>query len=285
MTSSYAAGARATTQTHRCAGRPGDASRTFGSRCSRPRSLFPARSRLIEEHRFFTLHAGRQTGKTTSARWLVEHLDGGGRFHAAWIDRQIAREEPDPAKAQDFGHDVTFVVGTFTAQVGDTSDKATGRPQLSPEQVFAAARTYAEQAFTILDRERTTIAYNHEWLGGLTLSNVVSLASKFTVQQFLIRDNYRRRIEANIPVGLHEFLYALLQGYDAVHLRADVQLGATEQLFNILAGRKLQEAAGQKPCVCITFPILVGLDGKGRMSKSAGNYIALTEPATEQYGK
>lgn len=186
---------------------------------------------------------------------------------------------------QDFGHDVTFVVGTFTAQVGDTSDKSMGRAPLSEEQAFAAARTYAEQSYTILDRNKTTIAYNHEWLSKLTLTDVVSLASKFTVQQFLVRDNYRRRIDANSPVGLHEFLYALLQGYDAVHLRTDVQLGATEQLFNILAGRKLQEAAGQKPCVCITFPILVGLDGKARMSKSTGNYIALTEPADQQYGK
>lgn len=186
---------------------------------------------------------------------------------------------------QEFGHDVTFVVGTFTAQVGDTSDKASGRPRLAPEQVFAAARTYAEQSFTILDREKTTIAYNHEWLSGLTLADVVSLASNFTVQQFLVRDNYRKRLDANSPVGLHEFFYALLQGYDAVHLRADVQIGATEQLFNILAGRKLQEAAGQKPCACITFPILVGMDGKMRMSKSTGNYIALTEAPEQQYGK
>ncbi len=186
---------------------------------------------------------------------------------------------------QELGHDVTFVVGTFTAQVGDTSDKLSGRPRLLPEQVFEAGRTYAEQSFTILEREKTTCAYNHEWLSGLTLSDVVSLASNFTVQQFLVRDNYRKRIEANSPVGLHEFFYALLQGYDAVHLRADVQLGATEQLFNILAGRKLQEAAGQKPCVCITFPILVGTDGKMRMSKSTGNYIALTEAAEQQYGK
>lgn len=186
---------------------------------------------------------------------------------------------------QEYGHDVTFVIGTFTAQVGDTSDKATGRPRLAPEQVFAAAKTYAEQAFTILDRDKTTVVHNHEWLSGLTLTDVVSLASNFTVQQFLVRDNYRKRIEANSPVGLHEFLYALLQGYDAAHLRADVQLGATEQLFNILAGRKLQEALHQRPCVCVTFPILVGLDGKSRMSKSTGNYVALAEPAEEQYGK
>jgi tyrosyl-tRNA synthetase len=186
---------------------------------------------------------------------------------------------------QDFGHDVTFVVGTFTAQVGDTSDKATGRPRLTPEQVFEAAKSYAEQAFTILDRGKTTVVYNHEWLAGLTMADVITLASNFTVQQFLVRDNYRRRIDAGSPVGLHEFFYALLQGHDAVHLRADVQLGATEQLFNILAGRKLQEAAGQKPCIPVTYPILVGMDGKARMSKSTGNYVGLAEPPEEQYGK
>ena len=186
---------------------------------------------------------------------------------------------------QDFGHDVTFVVGTFTAQVGDTSDKATGRPRLSPEQVFEAAKSYAEQAFTILDRSKTTVVRNHEWLARLTMADVISLASSFTVQQFLVRDNYRKRLDAGSPVGLHEFFYALLQGYDAVHLAADVQLGATEQLFNILAGRKLQEARGQKPSIPITFPILVGLDGKARMSKSSGNYVGLAEAPEEQYGK
>ncbi len=186
---------------------------------------------------------------------------------------------------QDFGHDVTFVVGTFTAQVGDTSDKATGRPQLAAEQVFEAAKSYAEQAFTILDREKTRVVYNHEWLTPMTMADVIRLASSFTVQQFLVRDNYRRRLDAGSPVGLHEFFYALLQGYDAVHLKTDVQLGATEQLFNILAGRKLQEAYGQKPSIPITFPILVGLDGKARMSKSSGNYVGLAEAPEEQYGK
>jgi tyrosyl-tRNA synthetase len=186
---------------------------------------------------------------------------------------------------QDFGHDVTFVVGTFTAQVGDTSDKTGARPRLTEEQVLAAAQSYAEQAFTILDRDRTTVVRNHEWLAPLTMADVISLASNFTVQQFLVRDNYRKRIDAGSPVGLHEFFYALLQGYDAVHLRTDVQIGATEQLFNILAGRKLQEAHGQKPCICVTYPILVGLDGKARMSKSTGNYVGLAESPEQQFGK
>jgi tyrosyl-tRNA synthetase len=186
---------------------------------------------------------------------------------------------------QDFGHEVTFLVGTFTAQVGDNSDRASGRPRRTPEQAQAAAEGYAEQCYSILDRERTRVAYNAEWLSALTMSDVIELASHFTVQQFLARDNYRQRIDAGAPVGLHEFMYALLQGYDAVKLRADVQLGATEQLFNIQAGRKLQQAFGQKPCVCLTFPILVGVDGTQRMSKSTGNYVGLRERPEQQFGK
>jgi len=186
---------------------------------------------------------------------------------------------------QDFGHHVVFLIGTFTAQVGDTSDKATGRPRKSEAEVHEAARTYAEQCFKILDRDRTEIAYNSDWLAPLTLADVVELAAQFTVQQFLARDNYKRRIENGDPVGLHEFMYALLQGYDAVHLRCDAQLGATDQLFNIMAGRKLQEAFGQKGSICITYPILVGTDGVKRMSKSTGNTIGLSEPPDEQYGK
>lgn len=186
---------------------------------------------------------------------------------------------------QEFGHQVIFLIGTFTARVGDTSDKSKGRARLSEEEVFAAARTYAEQAYTILDREKTTVSYNHEWLSKLTMPEFASMASEFTVQQFLARDNYQKRLEADNPIGLHEFFYALLQGYDAVHLRADVQIGATEQLFNILAGRKLQQSFNLRPCVCITYPILVGTDGKMRMSKSTGNYVGLTEPPEEQYGK
>lgn len=186
---------------------------------------------------------------------------------------------------QDFGHHVIFVVGTFTAQIGDTSDKLSGRPRKTPEEVAAAAASYADQAYKILDRQRTEVVYNGDWLAEINLAKVVELASHFTVQQFLVRDNYRKRIEANSPVGLHEFMYALLQGWDAVHLRADVQLGATEQLFNIMAGRKLQEAYGQKGCICVSFPILVGLDGKERMSKSKGNYVGIAEPPDEQFGK
>lgn len=186
---------------------------------------------------------------------------------------------------QQLGHHVIVVVGTVTAMVGDTSDRPAGRPRKSAAEVAEAARSYAEQAFTILDPARTEVAANGDWLAGIAMPQILELASTFTVQQFLARDNYRRRMEHGDPVGLHEFLYALLQGYDAVHLRADVQLGATEQLFNIMAGAKLQEASGQPPCVALTFPVLVGTDGTDRMSKSRGNYIGLTDSPGAQFGK
>lgn len=186
---------------------------------------------------------------------------------------------------QRLGHHVIVVVGTMTAMIGDTSDKASGRPRASADDVARAAASYAEQACTILDPARTEVVANGDWLEGLAMPQLLELASTFTVQQSLARDSYRRRMERGDPVGLHELLYALLQGYDAVHLRADVQLGATEQLFNIMAGAKLQETSGQPPCVALTFPVLIGTDGTDRMSKSRGNYIGLTDGPAEQFGK
>jgi tyrosyl-tRNA synthetase len=186
---------------------------------------------------------------------------------------------------QDLGHDVTFLIGTFTGLIGDPSDKDTARAQQTPEQVRENARTYAEQAFKVLDREKTSIRYNGDWLGQLSFADVINLASHFTVQQFLARDNFSKRYEKGDPIWLHEFFYALMQGYDAVAMETDVQIGATEQLFNLLAGRKLQEAYGQRPQICITLPILVGTDGRLRMSKSTGNYIGVNEPPEQQYGK
>jgi tyrosyl-tRNA synthetase len=186
---------------------------------------------------------------------------------------------------QDLGHDVTFLIGTFTGLIGDPSDKDTARPQQTPEQAMENARTYAEQAFKVLDRAKTKIRYNGDWLSQLTFADVINLANHFTVQQFLARDNFSKRYAKGDPIWLHEFFYALMQGYDAVAMETDVQIGATEQLFNLLAGRKLQEAFGQRPQVCITLPILVGTDGQLRMSKSTGNYIGINEPPEEQYGK
>lgn len=186
---------------------------------------------------------------------------------------------------QKFGHDVTFLIGDFTTRVGDPSDKDKLRPTLTVEQIEENARTYAEQAFKILDPAHIHVRYNSKWLSKLSLEDTVKIASNFTVQQFLARDNFKARYEKDQPIWLHEFFYAFLQGYDAVALQADVQLGATEQLFNLLAGRKLQEIFGQRPQVCITFPILVGTDGHTRMSKSAGNYIGIAEPPEIIYGK
>ncbi len=186
---------------------------------------------------------------------------------------------------QDFGHDVTFLIGTFTTLIGDPSDRDEARSQALLEQVRKNAETYAAQAFKILDQKKTTIRYNYEWLSKLTFSDVISMASFFTVQQFLIRDRLRNRYEKNDPIWLRELLYPLAQGYDAVHLKADVQIGATEQLFNLMAGRKLQEAFGLKPQVCLTYPVLVGTDGVHRMSKSRGNYIGVAEAPQDIYGK
>jgi tyrosyl-tRNA synthetase len=186
---------------------------------------------------------------------------------------------------QDLGHHVVFLIGTFTALIGDPSDKDKARPRPSLEQVEENARTYVRQAFRILDPEQTEVRRNGEWLSRLAFQDIIELAANFTVQQFLTRENFARRHERGDAIWLHEFLYALMQGYDAVMLQADVQLGGTEQLFNLLAGRKLQEAFGQRPQVCITFPILVGTDGKLRMSKSMGNYIGVDEPPEVIYGK
>lgn len=178
---------------------------------------------------------------------------------------------------QDLGHEVTFLIGTFTGMVGDASDKEHARRQQSLEESLAKAESYATQVFRILDRSRTIVKYNHEWLGKLTFADVVGLASNFTVQQFLARDNFAKRYANSDAIGLQEFFYALMQGYDAVALQTDVQVGGTEQLFNLMAGRKLMEAHGLRPQIVLTVPILVGTDGVLRMSKSAGNTIGINE--------
>ena len=186
---------------------------------------------------------------------------------------------------QDFGHEVTFLVGDFTGLVGDPSDKNKARPMLSPEQLAANAITYREQAFRILDGERTATRHNAEWLSKLNFADVIQLSSKFTVAQFLRRDNFAKRFERQEAIHLNEFMYALMQAYDALHMRTDVQVGGSEQLFNLMAGRTLQQDAGQQPQIVITLPILVGTDGHDRMSKSTGNYIGIDEPPNDMYGK
>ena len=186
---------------------------------------------------------------------------------------------------QELGHEVTFLIGSFTGQIGDPSDKDGVRRQQTPEEVMEHARTYAEQAFKILDRARTQIRHNGEWLARLSFAEVIDLASHFTVQQFLAQDRLSKRYRKGDPIWIHEFMYALVQGYDATEMRTDVQVGGTEQLFNLLAGRKLQEHFGQRPQVVLTLPILVGTDGYQRMSKTTGNYIGIDEPPSEMYGK
>jgi tyrosyl-tRNA synthetase len=186
---------------------------------------------------------------------------------------------------QELGHQVTFLIGTFTGLIGDASDKTSARPQQTPEQVAENARTYMAQAFKILDPEETLVRENGEWLSQLTFADVIGLAANFTVQQFLARENFSLRYEKGDPIWLHEFFYALMQGYDAVAMETDVQVGGSEQLFNLLAGRKLQEAFGQRPQVCVTMPILVGTDGVMRMSKSTGNHVGITDAPEDKYGK
>lgn len=187
---------------------------------------------------------------------------------------------------QDLGHEVTFLIGSYTALVGDPSDKNKARPILTEEQVEANSITFAEQAFRVLDRQKTKVRYNGEWLSKLSLLDLIRLGQNFTVQQFLARENFSKRFESGEPIYLHETFYALMQGYDAVALETDVQVGGSDQLFNIIvAGRKLQEALGQKPLVGIITGILPGTDGLQRMSKSTGNIVPINSGAQDMFGK
>lgn len=187
---------------------------------------------------------------------------------------------------QDLGHEVTFLIGSYTALVGDPSDKNKARPILTEEKVNENALTYTEQAFRVLDRHKTKIRYNGEWLSKLTLVDLIRLGQNFTVQQFLARDNFSNRLDKGEPIFLHETFYALMQGYDAVAMETDVQVGGSDQLFNIIvAGRKLQEALGQKPLVGIITAILPGTDGTQRMSKSTGNIVPINTGANDMFGK
>ena len=186
---------------------------------------------------------------------------------------------------QELGHQVIFLIGTFTALIGDPTDRNSARPQQTIEEVTKKSKGYADQAFKILDPDKTEVRYNADWLAPLTFADLIRLASHFTVQQFLARESFAKRHAKGDPIWLHEFFYALMQAYDAVTLETDVQIGGTEQLFNLMAGRKLQEALGQRPQICLTLPILVGTDGHQRMGQSLGNYIGVNEPPEEMYGK
>lgn len=186
---------------------------------------------------------------------------------------------------QDLGHTPVFVIGDFTALIGDPTGKNETRPALSPEEVQANAKTYAQQVFKILDSEKTEVVFNSKWLGAMSSYDFIRLASQYTVARMLERDDFAKRYKANEAISLHEFLYPLVQGYDSVALRSDVELGGTDQLFNLLVGRDLQKTAGQSSQVVMTMPLLEGLDGVQKMSKSLDNYIAVEDSPRDMFGK
>jgi len=187
---------------------------------------------------------------------------------------------------QELGHEVTFLIGNYTSLIGDPSDKDKLRPLISPEEAAINSRTYAEQVFHVLDRNKTIVRYNAEWLSKLTFEELIRLCSNFTVQQFITRENFKLRWEKNEPIYVHEFFYSIMQGYDAYSMRTDVQVGGTDQLFNIVtAARKIMTFLGEKPNIAVIMGILPGTDGEIRMSKSMGNYIPINTTGEDMYGK
>ncbi|MDJ0938942.1 MAG: tyrosine--tRNA ligase [Woeseiaceae bacterium] len=186
---------------------------------------------------------------------------------------------------QEFGHDVVFLIGDFTGMIGDPSGRDVTRPPLTREDVEANAETYKEQVFKILDRDRTRIEFNSNWMGKMDAAGLIKLASHHTVARMLERDDFSKRYKGGMPISIHEFMYPIVQGYDSVALKADVELGGTDQKFNLLVGRQLQQDFKQPPQIVMTTPLLEGLDGVEKMSKSKGNYIGITEPSGEMFGK
>ncbi len=186
---------------------------------------------------------------------------------------------------QDFGHEVIFLIGDFTGLIGDPTGRNATRPPLTPDEVAANAATYQQQIFKILDPARTRIEFNSRWMGPMSAAGLIKLAGRQTVARMLERDDFSRRYKGGQPIAIHEFLYPLVQGYDSVALQADVELGGTDQKFNLLMGRQLQETEGQEPQVVITMPLLEGLDGVNKMSKSLGNYIGIAEAPDDMFGK
>ena len=186
---------------------------------------------------------------------------------------------------QDMGHEVIFVIGDFTAMIGDPSGKSKTRPALTFEETRRSGESYFSQVTKILDPNKTKVVYNSEWLSKMNFNDILKLASKYTVARILERDDFNKRFKSNTPIGIHEFLYPLMQGYDSVALQADIEIGGTDQVFNLLVGRELQKDYGQEPQDVLTFPLLVGLDGKNKMSKSLDNYIGLTDSPEIMYEK
>ena len=186
---------------------------------------------------------------------------------------------------QDLGHEVQFLIGDFTAMIGDPTGKSATRPPLTREEVLENARTYEHQVFKILDPQKTTVLFNSQWMGAMSAADMIQLAARHTVARMLERDDFSKRYKSGQAIAIHEFLYPLVQGYDSVAMKADVELGGTDQKFNLLVGRQLQEAWGQEPQIAITLPILEGLDGVQKMSKSLGNYIGITDDPKDMFGK
>ena len=186
---------------------------------------------------------------------------------------------------QQFGHEVIFLIGDFTGMIGDPSGRNATRPRLTPDEIKVNAHTYEQQIYRILDPQATRIDFNSRWFGPMSAAGLIEIAARQTVARMLERDDFSKRFKSNQPIALHEFLYPLVQGYDSVALRADVELGGTDQKFNLLVGRQLQEHYGQEPQVVLTMPLLEGLDGVNKMSKSLGNYIAINEPSDAMFGK
>jgi tyrosyl-tRNA synthetase len=186
---------------------------------------------------------------------------------------------------QDLGHHIIFLIGDFTGMIGDPTGRNVTRPPLSREELEANAKTYTDQAFLIVDRDRTEVAFNAKWLSALGADGMIRLAAKYTVARMLERDDFAKRYREGQPIAVHEFLYPLAQGYDSVALKADVELGGTDQKFNLLVGRELQRHYGQEPQCILTLPLLEGLDGVNKMSKSLDNYVGITEAPSEMFGK
>jgi tyrosyl-tRNA synthetase len=233
---------------------------------------------IREEDLRAKLEKSRKTGKPLRAKLGVDPTAPDIHLGHTVVIRKLKH-------FQDMGHIAVFLIGDFTAMVGDPTGQNETRPPLSHEQVQANSKTYLEQVFKILDPAKTEIRYNSEWLDKLTSYDIIKLAAKYRVARMLEREDFHNRLVNQQPISVHEFLYPLLVAYDSVVLEADVELGATEQKFNLLMGREIQREYGQESQVCMTMPILVGLDGARKMSKSLGNYVGITEPPQEMFGK
>jgi tyrosyl-tRNA synthetase len=233
---------------------------------------------IREEDLRAKLEASRKTGKPLRVKLGVDPTAPDLHLGHTVVLRKLKH-------FQDLGHTAIFLVGDFTAMVGDPTGQSETRPPLTREQVDANAKTYLEQVYKILNRENTEVRYNSEWLGKLSGHDMIHLCAHYRLARMLEREDFRSRLAGNLPIAIHELLYPLLQAYDSVALEADVELGATEQKFNLLVGREIQREYGQTSQVALTMPILVGLDGQRKMSKSLGNYVGISETPSEMFGK